>query len=124
MGRIRLVARLAARDLRHHVSQAVLLVVAITAAAAVLTMGLALHGVTTRPYERTRAATRGPDAVAYLTRPGPAAALDKAAGVTAHSGPYPVISADVRVDGRAAGAEIEGRSEAPAAVDQPAVTTG
>src|SRR5258708_26673100 len=79
MGRILLVCRLAARDLRRHPAQAGLLL-AITAATTTLTLGLALHGVTSRPYQQTRAATSGPDAVAYLPvihqpghRPGPPA---------------------------------------------------
>src|SRR5712691_1321316 len=66
MGRIFLVGRLAARDLRHRPAQAVLLLLAITAATAVLTLGLARHRVTSQPYQQTRAATRGPDEVARL----------------------------------------------------------
>ncbi len=68
MGRVLLVCRLAALDMRRHVTQAVLLL-AITAATIVLTLGLALHGVTSQPYQQTRAATRGPDVVAYLRTP-------------------------------------------------------
>ena len=63
MGRVLLVCRLAARDMRHHVAQAVLLLLAVTAATTMLTLGLALHGVTSHPYQQTRAATRGPDVV-------------------------------------------------------------
>jgi len=66
MGRTLLVLRLASRDIRHHISQAVLLVFAVTAATAILSLGLALSGVTTHPYQQTRAATRGPDVVAVL----------------------------------------------------------
>jgi hypothetical protein len=44
MGKILIVGRLAARDLRHRPAQAVLLLLAITAATATLTLGLALHG--------------------------------------------------------------------------------
>ena len=62
MGKIVLVARLAARDLRRRQAQAVLLLLAITAATTTLTLGLALHGVTSHPYQQTRAATNGPDA--------------------------------------------------------------
>ncbi|MGI8447210.1 MAG: FtsX-like permease family protein, partial [Streptosporangiaceae bacterium] len=62
--RIVLTGRLAARDLRHRPAQAILLLLAITAATATLTLGLALHGVTSQPYQRTRAATNGPDVVA------------------------------------------------------------
>ena len=134
MGRILLVCRLATRDLRHHPAQAALLLLAITAAAATLTLGLALHGVTSQPYQQTRAATNGPDVVAYLPvthqpghRPGPPAqvtALIRAPGVTGHSGPYPLASAILRVHGITAGVEAEGRGQAPAAVDQPKLTAG
>jgi putative ABC transport system permease protein len=130
-----LVWRLAARDLRHRPAQAVLLLLVISAATATLTLGLALHGVTSQPYQRTRAATNGPDVVAYLPvmrRPGhpssppaqAAAALTHAAGVTGHSGPYPLAGAVLRARGRTAAAEAEGRSQAPAPVDQPALTGG
>ena len=67
MGRLLLIARLVARDLRHRPSEAVLLLLAITAAATTLTLGLVLHGVTEGPYQRTRAATAGPDLVASVT---------------------------------------------------------
>ena len=134
MGKLVLTGRLAGRDIRRHPAQAILLLLAITAATAVLTLGLALHGVTSHPYQQTRAATNGPDAVAYLpvlhgpgVRPGPpaeAAALARAAGVTAHSGPYPVVSALLRAHGLVAGAEVQGRTGTPAAVDQPKLTAG
>ena len=77
MGKVLLVGRLAARDLRHRPAQAVLLLLAITAATATLTLGLALHGVTSQPYQQTRAATNGPDVVAQLPvlhQPGASAA--------------------------------------------------
>ncbi len=64
MGKIVLVARLAARDIRRHKAQAVLLLLAITAATTTLVLGLALNGVTSHPYQQTRAATNGPDLVA------------------------------------------------------------
>src|SRR5579859_749940 len=124
MGKFLLVRRLAARDLRRHKAQAALLFLAITAATTVLALGLALSGVTSQPYQQTRAATKGPDVVASLTTPGQAAALIHARGVTAASGPYPVTYALLRVNGRVAGAEAEGRGEAPAAVDQPELTAG
>jgi putative ABC transport system permease protein len=141
MGKIVLVGRLAARDLRRHPAQAALLLLAITAATAVLTLGLALHGVTSQPYQQTRAATSGPDVVARLGGPdlgphgpqqsGPAPqvaaevrTLVHAPGVTGHSGPYPVASAALRVRGITAAVEAEGRDQAPASVEQPKVTAG
>ena len=96
MGKILLVGRLAARDLRRHKAQAVLLLLAITAATAVLALGLALNGVTSHPYQQTRAATKGPDVVGSLDTPGQATALIHASGVTTASGPYPLAYAVLR----------------------------
>ncbi|HTS97344.1 MAG TPA: FtsX-like permease family protein [Streptosporangiaceae bacterium] len=140
MGKIRLIGRLVGRDLRYRPGPAVLLVLAITAATATLALGLVLHGVTDQPYLQTRTATRGPDVVAQLGgfgrgAGGPSArgqarteaqvrALTRASGVTAYSGPYPVASAFVRFRGLAAPVELEGRAQAPALVEQPAVTAG
>jgi putative ABC transport system permease protein len=124
MGKALLVYRLAVRDLRHHAAQAVLLVVAIAAATATLTMALSMNGVTSQPYSATRAATDGPDVVAYLTSTAQAKTLVHASGVTESSGPYPVASATIRFDGRTAGVFAEGRSQTPAAVDRPDVTAG
>jgi putative ABC transport system permease protein len=125
MGRVFLVYRLAVRDLRHHAAQAVLLVVAIAAATATLTMALSMNGVTSQPYSATKAATDGPDVVAYLTSTGQAKALVHAPGVASSSGPYPVVAATIRFDGRTAGVFAQGRGPAaPAAVDRPDVTAG
>jgi putative ABC transport system permease protein len=125
MGTALLVFRLAARDVRRHAAQAVLLVVAIATAAATLTMGLAMNGVTSqRPYAATRAATKGPDVVAYLSSASQAKSLIDASGVASHSGPYPVASAVIRFDGRLADVFAEGRNTPPAAVDQPLLTAG
>jgi putative ABC transport system permease protein len=124
MGRALLVYRLTARDLRHHAAQAVLLVIAIAAAAATLTMALSMNGVTSQPYAATRAATDGPDVVAYLTSAGQAKALTHASGVASSSGPYPVVAATIGFDGRTAGVFAQGRGQEPAAVDRPDVTAG
>jgi hypothetical protein len=53
VGRVLLVCRLAARDLRRRPLEAALLLLAITAATATLTLGLALSGVTKGPSART-----------------------------------------------------------------------
>jgi uncharacterized membrane protein YdfJ with MMPL/SSD domain len=76
MGKLSLIGRLVGRDLRRRPGPAVLLVLAITAATATLTLGLVLHGVTNQPYQQTRAETKGPDVVAQirgfsLSGPGP-----------------------------------------------------
>jgi putative ABC transport system permease protein len=132
MGRVWLVVRLVGRDLRYRPGPAALLVLAITAATATLTVGLVLRGVTNQPYLQTRAATKGPDVVALVGgpaagRPGVAAqvrTLTQAPGVTGYSGPYPVASAVVRARGLTAEVEAEGRAQAPASLDQPKVTAG
>ena len=141
MGKIVLVARLAARDIRHHQAQAILLLLAITAATTTLVLGLALNGVTSHPYQQTRAATNGPDLVATLGlgggAPGQGPALVSAAqvqaetrtltglpGVTGSSGPYPVADAVLRTRGLVVQVQAEGRGQAPASVDQPKLTAG
>jgi putative ABC transport system permease protein len=123
VGRLLLICRLSARDLRHHPVQAVLLLLAITAATATLTMGLALNGVTSSPYLRTQAATNGPDIVAIAT-PAQAGRLTAATGVIAHSGPFPLAAATLVAHGHPVPVQAEGRDEAPAAVDQPALVQG
>jgi putative ABC transport system permease protein len=125
MGTALLIFRLAARDVRHHAAQAILLVVAVAAATATLTMGIALSGVTSRsPYLTTRAATKGPDVVAYLASAAQATALAHASGVANYSGPFPVAAATIHFDGRQADVFAEGRSQKPAGVDQPLLTSG
>jgi putative ABC transport system permease protein len=132
MGRLTVIVRLVARDLRHRPAEAVLLLLAITAAATTLTLGLALNGVTSSPYLRTRAATAGPDLVASVTtgdngQPAVRAnllPLENARGVTASAGPFPVSWVTVSGGGNTASAEVEGRDETPSAVDRPQVTAG
>jgi putative ABC transport system permease protein len=125
MGRFVLILRLAARDVRHHLGQAALLVVAIAAATATLTMALAANGVTSEhPYTATRAATKGPDVVGYLTSVSRAKKAAEAPEVASYSGPYPVASGVIRFDGRIADVFAEGRSTASVSVDQPLPTAG
>ena len=148
MGKIVLVARLAARDIRRHQAQVILLLLAITAATTTLVLGLALNGVTSHPYQQTRAETIGPDLVADYgvnlgpthgvnlnPTQGPAAAsaaqlqadtstLTHLSGVTGYSGPFPVASVILRTRGLTVPVEAEGRGQAPAAVDQPKLTAG
>jgi ABC-type lipoprotein release transport system permease subunit len=147
VGRVFLVFRLAARNLRGRPAEAALLLLAITAATTTLTLGLVLRGVTDDPYQSTREATAGPDVVAstaadpFVGQPADRAGLEAladASGVIDHSGPYPVIGAELRTDGAtgsrrtprgeviagAAGAWAVGRDSAAASVDQPKVTQG
>ena len=148
MGRFLIIGRLAVRDIRYRPTQAILLLLAITAATAVLSLGLVMRGVTNQPYQQTRAATRGPDLVANLGFfgggsvggpcsgagcPGPAhdaqlasqvSALVHMRGVTGSTGPYLIAEAVITSGGHRAGVVAEGRDEAPAAIDQPFVVSG
>jgi len=137
MGRLRLISRLVARDLRRRPIQAVLMLVAIMAATTTLTIGLALGGVTNRPYQQTRQATAGPDvAASYLNLPpmpsgstpsaglAALAALARTSGVAAAGGPYPVGWATLRAGSLTAGVMAEGREPARSAIDQPKLYQG
>ena len=144
MGRILLICRLAARDLRRRPAEAALLLLAIIAATTTLTLGLVLHGVTDEPFESTRDATAGPDVVAsvsgdpFLGQPADVAALEALTddpGVIDSSGPYPLIGVELEANGvtardlrgedlGAAGMWAQGRDPATAAVDQPELTQG
>jgi putative ABC transport system permease protein len=131
MGRLLLVCRLAVRDLRRRPAEAALLLLAITAATTVLTLGLVLHGVSSKPYETTRSATVGPDVVAAMS-PTHGNLLDRASvneltdapGVVRHSGPYPLVGAVLEANGRTVVAQTEGRDTERAPVDQPKPTKG
>ncbi|KAB8180625.1 FtsX-like permease family protein [Microbispora catharanthi] len=128
MGRILLILRLAIRDLRRRPVEAVLMILVIGVATTTLTIGLALYGVTDKPYQQTRAATAGPDVVASLPAgPGQSAVVDAlihASGVTGHSGPYPLAFTVIGARGRTADVMAEGRDLAPASIDQPKPTQG
>jgi putative ABC transport system permease protein len=145
-GRILLVARLAVRDLRRRPVEAVLLLLAVTAATTTATLGLVLHDAASDPYRATRAATAGPDVIAsaqpsaseppgpgsdpadlVLDVPADPASLDPLVdetGVTAHSGPFPVVPAELDAAGVTSDVQVVGRDPAPAAVDQPEVIEG
>lgn len=139
MGRLLLVFRLAARNVRQRPAEAALLVLAIAAATTMLTLGLALHGVTDNPYQRTQEATAGADVVASVgpleVAPGRAVpvnpadlarleALIDAPGVVDHSGPYPATTAELEVDGVRAEVWAVGRDSAEVPVDQPELIQG
>ncbi|HEY8544352.1 MAG TPA: ABC transporter permease, partial [Acidimicrobiales bacterium] len=137
MGRILLVARLAARNLRRRPVEAALLVLAVTAAATTLAAGRVLEGVTDSPYERTREATAGADVVASVsptpagppTRGRPAdpaelTALVDAPGVADHGGPYPAAPVQLAAGDLSAVAWAEGRPTSPGRIDRPHLTDG
>jgi ABC-type lipoprotein release transport system permease subunit len=143
MGRILLVGRLAVRDLRRRRIETALLLLAIMAATTTLTLGLVLHEAASDPYQSTREATNGPDVVAsaspypselpddpdelVLDQPAELSGLEELAsapGVIDHSGPYPVITAELQASGRTSDVQAVGRDAAPASVDQPELLQG
>jgi ABC-type lipoprotein release transport system permease subunit len=124
MGRLLLVGRLAVRDLRRRRTEAALLLLAVLAATTTLTLGLVLRDAAADPYRSTQAATRGPDVVAGAQRAEQFAGLAEAAGVSGHSGPYPVQGGEVHIADRTADVQVMGRDTAAAAVDQPDVIRG
>src|SRR3569833_2112509 len=124
MGVLTLVLRLALRDRRRRRAEAGLRLVALAATTTTLTLGLAVRGVAERPWDRTRAATAGPDAVAPADRTASLAALAHAGGVTASSAPNPLASARHGVRYIGVDAVVLGRDTAAGAVDRPAVTAG
>ena len=130
MGRVCLVCRLVARDLRRRRIEAGLLFLVIAAAAATLSLGLELGSVaSSQPYLQTRAATAGPDIVATQPEPGAAGLatlkpLLDAPEVVGHSGPFPTVSPVLTVHGYTMPVIAEGRGAAAATVDQPLVTSG
>src|ERR671915_261039 len=133
VGRLLLVCRLAARDLRRRPAEAALLLLAITAATTTLTLGLGLREATSKPYETTGAATAGPDVVASVSSPPDSGvpadlaglkALANDPGVAGHSGPYPVAWTKLEAHGHTLDARVEGRDTAPAPIDQPELTHG
>ncbi|MDW5323197.1 FtsX-like permease family protein [Plantactinospora sp. KLBMP9567] len=128
-GRLLLVCRLLIRGLRRRRTETVLLLVAITAATATLTLGLTLNEIADRPYQQTRTATAGPDVIVTPRATGQAAldelaSLTTAAGVTDHSGPFPIAYLTMTAGGKSAHAVVEGRDTAPVSIDRPAVTDG
>ncbi|WP_433303101.1 FtsX-like permease family protein [Actinoplanes sp. CA-030573] len=131
MGRLRLILRLAGRDLRRRPVEAVLVLLVVAAATTTLTIGLALHGVTDHPYEQTRAATAGPDVIATLVQenggpadPAAVAALTGAPGVTGHAGPYPLRYTSLTTGGRPMTVAALGRDTGPGPIDRPKVIHG
>ncbi|RQX11166.1 hypothetical protein DDE19_31275 [Micromonospora ureilytica] len=129
VGRLLLVCRLLVRDLRRRRTETVLLLSAITAATATLTVGLTLNELADRPYQQTRTATAGPDVIVTPRATGQAAldelaSLTTGAAVTGHSGPFPIAYLTMTAHGRSAHTVVAGRDTAPASIDRPAVTDG
>jgi len=132
VGRQLLIWRLVLGDIKRRPVQAALLLLMIATTTTTLTVGLSLRRVTDSPFARTRAATHGPDLVAEIVPPTGTTAsitsqfepLIKAPGVVATAGPYPVAFARLTAPGVDVQAQAEGRGLAPAAIDQPALSSG
>ncbi|MEU9357035.1 FtsX-like permease family protein [Streptomyces sp. NPDC048301] len=127
MGRLLLIWRLIAGDLRRSPGQAVMFLIAVTAAITALTLGLSTDDAVARAYQKTREATAGPDIMVITTSTNPsglAGRLADAPGVAAVGSPVLGFDAVVRSHGRSLHAAVEGRDTEPAAVDRPLVTSG
>jgi putative ABC transport system permease protein len=128
-GCLLLIARIVWRDLLRRRAETVLLLLAITAATATLTLGLSLRDLVDEPYRQTRDTTAGPD-VSFEPSVRGQAALDALApiatadGVAAHSGPFPNAYLQITAHGKTTRVLAQGRDDAPVAVDRPAVTDG
>lgn len=126
MGRFLLAFRLARRDLRRRRAQAFLLLAAIAATTTTLTLGLLVRNAADDPWDRTRAATAGPDAVATASASDARAlaALAKADGVADAVRPFPTFSVRLGVRDTQVNAVVQGRDIAPSRIDRPYVTSG
>jgi len=129
VGRLLLVFRLVVADVRRHPGQAAMLLLAITAATATLSLGASMHTATASLYQQTRAETAGPDVVALSpgsdrTATSALTSLEHERGVVAHSGPYRQYYTELTANGATARAVAQGTEAAPGPVDRPRVTSG
>jgi putative ABC transport system permease protein len=129
VGRVLVVLRLVVADVRRHPAQAAMMLLAITAATATLSLGMSLRGATDALYLHTRAATAGPDVVALAPGGDRAtssalASLAREPGVVAHGGPYRQYYTTATAHGATSAAVVQGAGAAPGPVDRPLVTSG
>ncbi|GAA2662936.1 hypothetical protein GCM10010400_22670 [Streptomyces aculeolatus] len=126
-GRLLLIWRLVARDIRRRPGEAVVLLLAVTAATASLTLGMATDNAVVGGYLKTREVTAGPDVTAITTATGPTALAGRIAdapGVDQVAAPVPGFSTTVRAHGHTENTAVEGRERTASAVDRPLVTSG
>jgi putative ABC transport system permease protein len=132
MGRLLLIARLVAGDIRRRPVQSLLLMVMLVTTTTTLTLGLALRHDSQSPFARTRAATKGPD---YVAETGPAPGWGRPSAsqfallihdrwVAATAGPFPVAYTRLTAPKINVPVDAEGRDTRAAAVDQPLLSAG
>lgn len=128
MGHLLLIWRLVLRDMRRRPGEAVVFLLAVTIASTSLTLGLATSNAVDTGYEKTRAATAGPDIIAVTTAADPsgvAARLADVPGVSEQADPVFAFDTYVKAHGMSVHCAVEGRDTSQdAAVDQPLVTSG
>ncbi|MEU1518097.1 FtsX-like permease family protein [Streptomyces sp. NPDC005811] len=128
MGYLLLTGRLVLRDLRRRPGEALVFLLAVAVASTSLILGLATGNAVDNGYERTRAATAGPDIIATTTAADPsgvAARLADTPGVAEQADPVFAFDTYIKVHGKRAHTAVEGRDTSQdAAVDQPLVTSG
>ncbi|GAB3900516.1 hypothetical protein GCM10027612_62300 [Microbispora bryophytorum subsp. camponoti] len=127
MGHLLLTWRLIRHDVRRRPAEALVFLIAVTLAIASLTLGLTARNALATAYLKTRAATAGPDITAITTDTDPSGLAGRLAdtpGVAAQADPIFAFDTTIRARGRAAHSSVEGRDNAPSAVDRPLVTSG
>jgi putative ABC transport system permease protein len=131
IGRLLLISRLVAGDIRRRKLQSLLLVAMIIAATAALTVALALRQINQHPFAVTRSVTRGPDVVVTLgARPGASPSpkafdsLRRAPTVKQTAGPFPVAFVHLRRRGAVFAVQAQGRDHSASAIDRPKVVSG
>ncbi|GIH46777.1 putative ABC transport system permease protein [Microbispora rosea] len=127
MGHLLLTWRLIRHDTRRRPAEALVFLIAVTLAIASLTLGLTARNALATAYLKTRAATAGPDITAITTDTDPSGLAGRLAdtpGVATQADPIFAFDTTIRAHGRAAHSSVEGRDNAPSAVDRPLVTSG
>ncbi|MEV4326197.1 FtsX-like permease family protein [Microbispora rosea] len=127
MGHLLLTWRLIRHDMRRRPAEALVFLIAVTLAIASLTLGLTARNALATAYLKTRAATAGPDITAITTDTDPSGLAGRLAdtpGVATQADPIFAFDTTIRAHGQAAHSSVEGRDNAPSAVDRPLVTSG
>ncbi|MER6089684.1 FtsX-like permease family protein [Streptomyces bluensis] len=128
MGHLLLIGRLVLRDLRRRPGEAFVFLLAVTIASTSLTLGLATGNAVDHGYEKTRAATAGPDIIATTTAADPSGVAKRLAdtpGVAEQAAPVFAFDTYIKAHGKSAHTAVEGRDPSQdAVVDQPLVTSG